>query len=105
MGDSDDTRLVGRNTEHMSRDSGDANASRLEALRELYPEAFAEGRVDLEKLGADPGDDRDEELPDLQEATVRALQVSVDDLFVCRDVALSDSLAANLALQCRLKTI
>jgi adenine-specific DNA-methyltransferase len=28
-----------------------------------------------------------------------------DDLFVCRDVALDDSAAANLALQCRLKTI
>lgn len=27
------------------------------------------------------------------------------DLFVCRDVALDDTLAANLALQCRLKTI
>lgn len=27
------------------------------------------------------------------------------DLFVCRDVALDDSAAANLALQCRLKTI
>jgi len=28
-----------------------------------------------------------------------------DDLFVCRDLALDDSAAANLALQCRLKTI
>lgn len=28
-----------------------------------------------------------------------------DDLFICRDVALSDELAANLALQCRLKTL
>jgi adenine-specific DNA-methyltransferase len=28
-----------------------------------------------------------------------------DDLFVCRDTALDDSAAANLALQCRLKTI
>jgi len=27
------------------------------------------------------------------------------DLFVCRDVALDDTAAANLALQCRLKTI
>lgn len=27
------------------------------------------------------------------------------DLFVCRDVALDDTLAANLALQCRLKTV
>jgi adenine-specific DNA-methyltransferase len=28
-----------------------------------------------------------------------------DDLLVCRDMALDDSAAANLALQCRLKTI
>jgi adenine-specific DNA-methyltransferase len=28
-----------------------------------------------------------------------------DDLFICRDIALDDELAANLALQCRLKTI
>jgi adenine-specific DNA-methyltransferase len=42
---------------------------------------------------------------ELQEATVRALRLSADDLFVCRDVALTDTLAANLALQCRLKTI
>jgi adenine-specific DNA-methyltransferase len=31
--------------------------------------------------------------------------LKADDLFVCRDVALDDSAAANLALQCRLKTI
>jgi hypothetical protein len=28
-----------------------------------------------------------------------------DDVFICRDSALDDQLAANLALQCRLKTI
>jgi adenine-specific DNA-methyltransferase len=28
-----------------------------------------------------------------------------DDLFICRDVAIDDKTAANLALQCRLKTI
>ncbi len=33
------------------------------------------------------------------------LRLSADDFFVCRDVALTDALAANLALQCRLKTI
>ena len=32
-------------------------------------------------------------------------ELKSDDLFVCRDVALDDSAAANLALQCRLKTI
>jgi adenine-specific DNA-methyltransferase len=31
--------------------------------------------------------------------------LTLDDLFICRDVALDDSAAANLALQCRLKTI
>ena len=38
-------------------------------------------------------------------AMVKKLNLSKDDLFVCRDVALDDELAANLALQCRLKTI
>jgi adenine-specific DNA-methyltransferase len=36
---------------------------------------------------------------------VQALELTRDDLFVCRDIALTDDLAANLALQCRLKTI
>ncbi len=35
----------------------------------------------------------------------RALELKTDDLFICRDIALDDSAAANLALQCRLKTI
>ena len=42
---------------------------------------------------------------ELKPATVRALALAKDDLFICRDVALADKLAANLALQCRLKTI
>ena len=37
--------------------------------------------------------------------TVRALNLGKDDLFVCRDTALDDTLAANLALQCRLKVL
>lgn len=36
---------------------------------------------------------------------VDALCLGKDDLLVCRDVALTDAVAANLALQCRLKTI
>jgi adenine-specific DNA-methyltransferase len=36
---------------------------------------------------------------------VTALSLSKDDRFVCRDTALDDTLAANLALQCRLKVI
>jgi len=38
-------------------------------------------------------------------ATPQALCPAKDDLFVCRDVALTDEMAANLALQCNLKTI
>lgn len=41
----------------------------------------------------------------LDPATPKALDLKKDDLLVCRDVALTDELAANLALQCRLKTI
>ena len=38
-------------------------------------------------------------------ANLKALHLKQDDLFICRDVALDDEAAANLALQCRLKTI
>jgi adenine-specific DNA-methyltransferase len=37
--------------------------------------------------------------------TTNALGLTRDDLFICRDVALDDTEAANLALQCRLKLI
>ena len=33
------------------------------------------------------------------------LDLQKDQLFVCRDTALTDDSAANLALQCRLKTV
>lgn len=36
---------------------------------------------------------------------LKSLNLQKDDLFICRDVALDDEAAANLALQCRLKTI
>lgn len=36
---------------------------------------------------------------------VRLLELDTTDAFVCRDVALDDETAANLALQCQLKTI
>jgi adenine-specific DNA-methyltransferase len=36
---------------------------------------------------------------------IAALGLSQDNLLICRDVALTDEWAANLALQCRLKTI
>ena len=41
----------------------------------------------------------------LKAATVKALNLTKDDRFICRDVALTDELAANLALQCNLRTI
>lgn len=37
--------------------------------------------------------------------SLRPLDLKLDDLFICRDTALDDETAANLALQCRLKTI
>ena len=36
---------------------------------------------------------------------LKPLALKKDDLFICRDCALDDAAAANLALQCRLKTI
>jgi len=36
---------------------------------------------------------------------LKPLRLTRDHLFICRDVALNDKTAANLALQCRLKTI
>jgi adenine-specific DNA-methyltransferase len=36
---------------------------------------------------------------------LRPLDLKKDELFICRDAALDDEAAANLALQCRLKTI
>lgn len=41
----------------------------------------------------------------IKNSTIKNLRLSKSDMFVCRDVALDDSAAANLALQCRLKTI
>ena len=41
----------------------------------------------------------------LKPETPRALNLDKETRFICRDIALTDELAANLALQCRLKTI
>lgn len=41
----------------------------------------------------------------LKPATIKALSLGKDNLFICRDKALDDEAAANVALQCRLKTI
>ncbi len=42
---------------------------------------------------------------ELKPASIRALALGKNDLFICRDKAMTDELVANLALQCRLKTI
>ncbi len=41
----------------------------------------------------------------LDNETTKALMLSKEDLFVCRDAALTDEQAANLAPQCKLRTI
>lgn len=41
----------------------------------------------------------------IPESMIQSLNLNRDDLFICRDVAISDKTAANLALQCRLKII
>jgi len=41
----------------------------------------------------------------MKAGAVKALGLKKDDLLICRDVALTDEQAANLALQCKLKTI
>lgn len=41
----------------------------------------------------------------LEISAIKALGLGKDDLFICLDLALDDETAANLALQCRLKTI
>ena len=41
----------------------------------------------------------------LKDETPKKLKLTKDDLFICRDNALTDEQAANLALQCKLKTI
>ncbi len=41
----------------------------------------------------------------LKAGTIRASKLGKEDLFVCRDKALTDEQAANLALTCRLKAI
>ena len=41
----------------------------------------------------------------LDEETPKQLELTKDTVFICRDVALNDTFAANLALQCHLKTL
>lgn len=41
----------------------------------------------------------------IRPSTIKDLEIEKNETFVCRDVAINDTSAANLALQCRLKTI
>jgi len=41
----------------------------------------------------------------ISDSIIQSLDLKCDDLFICRDVSISDKTAANLALQCRLKII
>lgn len=41
----------------------------------------------------------------IDDTTSALLKLSTDDLFICRDSSLTDEQAANLTMQCRLKTI
>lgn len=83
------------------------------ALREGYSLTATIAKLDALKGGsfwrvADPEKDQSFiiTLDDwLTIEAVSALGLGKDDLFVCRDTALDDTLAANLALQCRLKVI
>jgi adenine-specific DNA-methyltransferase len=43
--------------------------------------------------------------PQISADLPRQLELNNQDLFICRDISLNDSTAANLALQCHLKTI
>ncbi len=43
--------------------------------------------------------------PEIKDATLKALKLGKDDRIILRDAALTDTQIANLALQCRLKTI
>jgi hypothetical protein len=41
----------------------------------------------------------------LKEETILAMRLNKEDLFVCRDAALTDEMAVNLVLQCKLKIL
>jgi len=41
----------------------------------------------------------------MKEETIPAMRLNKEDLFICRDAALTDEMAVNLALQCKLKIL
>ena len=82
------------------------------ALREGYPltSDIRQGKVDGQTVWrvTDPKGEQSFHIcldDTLVMATVRTLGLTREDLFVCRETALDDTLAANLALQCRLKVV
>ena len=76
-------------------------------FRAVHPPDSSEPPIDFYQVS-----DREREqsfyaclAPRLTLAAVEMLQLGQDDLLICRDAALDDETAANLALQCRLETI
>jgi len=120
--------MAKRMHEMVSRESANPAAQRVKELKRLFPEAVTEGRLDFDKLRESLGDQVDDR-PERYAFTwagkrdaIRLLSVpsratlvpdreqsvefdTTKNLFICRDCALDDDTAANLALQCRLKTI
>ena len=112
----------------VSTSSADILDDRLAQLQSLIPKACSKGHIDWDKLRAALGDSiataperytfgwagKRNAIRLLQTPT-RATLVpcpeesvnwdSTQHLYLCRDAALTDDLAANLALQCRLKTV
>jgi adenine-specific DNA-methyltransferase len=52
----DETTASSGSVEHVPLTSADPNADRIEQLKELFPEAFTEGRIDRQKLLETLGD-------------------------------------------------
>lgn len=79
---------------------------RIAALKGLFPEAVTEGQSVFKV--SDP--DREQSFyicldDSIRLEELRRIELDAETLLVCRDVVLDDETAANLALQCRLKTI
>jgi len=73
----------------------------MQVIREYFQRPSAWGRP----AEATPASAPAAEQPASSPAAVKTLGLRKDDLFFGRDVALTDEQAANLALQCKLKTI
>jgi adenine-specific DNA-methyltransferase len=86
--------------------SADVNCERMERLRELFPEAVSDGKIDLERLGQVLGDEVDDgrERYGLSWAgkgdAIRAIQVpSVGTLIPCPDESVDFDTTENLFIE------